>query len=75
MAEPKNLSDLLYETLKDIYFAEKQILTALPKMAEAALGPGQPRSAPDPVISPIVLRQLNSPSGHPRHSAPQEQLA
>lgn len=36
MAEAKNLNDLLYETLKDIYFAEKQILTALPKMAEAA---------------------------------------
>jgi ferritin-like metal-binding protein YciE len=36
MAEPKNLSDLLYATLKDIYFAEKQILSALPKMAEAA---------------------------------------
>jgi ferritin-like metal-binding protein YciE len=39
MAEPKNLSDLLYETLKDIYFAEKQILTALPKMAQAAQSP------------------------------------
>ncbi|PTM86331.1 YciE/YciF ferroxidase family protein [Mycoplana dimorpha] len=36
MAEAKNLNDLLYETLKDIYFAEKQILTALPKMADAA---------------------------------------
>ncbi len=33
---PKNLSDLFYETLKDIYFAEKQILTALPRLAEAA---------------------------------------
>lgn len=36
MAESKNLNDLLYETLKDIYFAEKQILMALPEMAEAA---------------------------------------
>jgi ferritin-like metal-binding protein YciE len=35
MTEPRNLRDLLYETLKDIYFAEKQILSALPKMAEA----------------------------------------
>ncbi|PZM08945.1 ferritin-like domain-containing protein [Rhizobium tubonense] len=34
--EPKDLSDLLYETMKDIYFAEKQILVALPKMAAAA---------------------------------------
>jgi ferritin-like metal-binding protein YciE len=34
--QPKDLSVLLYETLKDIYFAEKQILRALPKMAKAA---------------------------------------
>lgn len=39
MTEPKNLNDLLYETLKDIYFAEKQIVSALPKMAEAAQSP------------------------------------
>lgn len=32
----KTLEDLFYETLKDIYFAEKQILKALPKMAKAA---------------------------------------
>ncbi len=32
----KTLEDLFYETLKDIYFAEKQILRALPKMAKAA---------------------------------------
>jgi ferritin-like metal-binding protein YciE len=32
----KNLQELFHETLKDIYFAEKKILTALPKMAKAA---------------------------------------
>ena len=32
----KNLNDLFHDTLKDIYFAEKQILKALPKMAKAA---------------------------------------
>jgi ferritin-like metal-binding protein YciE len=32
----KNLQELFNETLKDIYFAEKKILTALPKMAKAA---------------------------------------
>jgi ferritin-like metal-binding protein YciE len=32
----KNLNDLFLDTLKDIYFAEKQILKALPKMAKAA---------------------------------------
>ena len=34
--EPKKLADLFHDTLKDIYFAEKKILTALPKMARAA---------------------------------------
>jgi ferritin-like metal-binding protein YciE len=33
------LNDLFYETLKDIYFAERQILKALPKMAKAAEDP------------------------------------
>jgi ferritin-like metal-binding protein YciE len=32
----KTLNDLFHDTLKDIYFAEKKILTALPKMAKAA---------------------------------------
>jgi ferritin-like metal-binding protein YciE len=32
----KDLHDLFLDTLKDIYFAEKQILRALPKMAKAA---------------------------------------
>jgi ferritin-like metal-binding protein YciE len=31
----KQLDDLFHEALKDIYFAEKKILTALPKMAKA----------------------------------------
>ena len=34
--QAKLLDDLFLETLKDIYFAEKKILTALPKMAKAA---------------------------------------
>lgn len=34
--EPKQLDELFLETLKDIYFAEKKILTALPKMKKAA---------------------------------------
>lgn len=32
----KDLHDLFHDTLKDIYYAEKQILKALPKMAKAA---------------------------------------
>jgi ferritin-like metal-binding protein YciE len=35
-ARDKDLNDLFLDTLKDIYFAEKQILKALPKMAKAA---------------------------------------
>ena len=34
-AKDKNLNDLFLDTLKDIYYAEKQILKALPKMASA----------------------------------------
>ena len=34
--EPKTLDDLFHDSLRDIYFAEKKILTALPKMAKAA---------------------------------------
>ena len=34
--EPKTLDDLFHDTLKDIYFAEKKILAALPKMMKAA---------------------------------------
>jgi ferritin-like metal-binding protein YciE len=35
-AKAKGLKDLFHDTLKDIYFAEKKIVAALPKMAKAA---------------------------------------
>ena len=47
MAE-KTLNDLFLDTLKDIYFAELQILKALPKMARAT--------------APLPLRLRNRPS-------------
>jgi len=34
--EPKTLDNLFHDTLKDIFYAEKKILTSLPKMAKAA---------------------------------------
>ena len=37
--EPKTLNELFHDTLKDIFYAEKKILTALPKMAKAAQNP------------------------------------
>lgn len=39
MATSKTLDDLFYETLKDIYYAERQIVKALPKMARGAQNP------------------------------------
>ena len=36
MAKTKHLDELFHDTLKDIYFAEKKILTTLPKMEKAA---------------------------------------
>ena len=36
MSKEKDLRELFHDTLKDIYFAEKKILSTLPKMAKAA---------------------------------------
>jgi ferritin-like metal-binding protein YciE len=36
MPNKNSLQELFHDTLKDIYFAEKKILSALPKMAKAA---------------------------------------
>jgi ferritin-like metal-binding protein YciE len=37
--QPKKLDELFHDTLKDIYFAEKKILSTLPKMSKAAQNP------------------------------------
>ena len=34
--KPKQLADLFHDSLKDIYFAERKILTTLPKLVKAA---------------------------------------
>ena len=39
MAKEKTLSDAFYETLKDVYYAEKQSVRALTKSAKAAKAP------------------------------------
>jgi ferritin-like metal-binding protein YciE len=39
MAQAKTLETLFHETLKDIYYAERKILKALPKMAKGANAP------------------------------------
>lgn len=39
MAKEKTLDDLFYDTLKDIFYAERKVLKALPKMARAAQAP------------------------------------
>jgi ferritin-like metal-binding protein YciE len=38
-ANGKHLNELFHDTLKDIYYAEKKILSSLPKMAKAAQAP------------------------------------
>ena len=43
----KMLQDLFHDTLKDVYFAEKKILTTLPKMKAA-----RPKSWPRPLKTP-----------------------
>jgi hypothetical protein len=37
--QPKTLEELFHDTLKDIYYAEKKIITAQPKLAKAAQTP------------------------------------
>jgi ferritin-like metal-binding protein YciE len=39
MPKEKTLDDLFHDTLKDVYYAERKILKALPKMARAAQAP------------------------------------
>jgi ferritin-like metal-binding protein YciE len=39
MASEKTLDDLFLDTLKDVYYAEKQLVKALPKMSKAAQDP------------------------------------
>lgn len=39
MAAEKTLEDLFLDTIKDIYYAERQIVKTLPKMARAATSP------------------------------------
>lgn len=39
MAKAKTLEDMFHDTLKDIYYAERKILKALPKMAKGAQAP------------------------------------
>ena len=39
LAREKTLEDLFHDTLKDIYYAERKILKALPKMARGAQSP------------------------------------
>jgi ferritin-like metal-binding protein YciE len=43
----KKLNDLFLDTLKDIYFAERQILKNLPKMAKAAKSAEPKKVVPD----------------------------
>ena len=45
MAKEKTLEDLFHDTLKDIYYAERKILKALPKMQRGAQAPPEVRAS------------------------------
>ena len=53
----KTLNDLFYDTLKDIYFAERQILKTLPKLAKAAKSEE---------LKSAFLTHRDETEGHPR---------
>src|SRR6187549_2581895 len=55
MATEKTLDDLFLETLRDIYYAEKQLVKALPKMAKAAQ---------DPALKQGFEKHLGETEGH-----------
>ena len=51
-ASSKKLDDLFLDGIKDIYYAEKKILKALPKMAKGAVMPRSSRFPPATPNSP-----------------------
>src|SRR6476659_9365386 len=53
--EAKKLDELFHDTLKDIYFAEKKILSTLPKMEKAAQ---------DPALKRAFAKHKTEPEGH-----------
>ncbi len=57
MTSDKNLQELFHDTLKDIYFAEKKILGALPKMAKAAQSQDLKATPSPQVLAPVALAQ------------------
>ena len=65
----KQLADFFHDILKDIYFAEKKVLAALPKVAKAAdHGPKAGPILPDTLglEAPCVARDLQSLDWDPR---------
>jgi ferritin-like metal-binding protein YciE len=54
-AAEKTLSDLFEDTLRDTYYAEKQILKTAPKMAKAA---------PDPALKAGFEKHIQKTEGH-----------
>ena len=74
MAEEKTLDDLFLDTLKDIYYAEKQIVKALPKMAKAATSPdlkaGFEKHLQEPRATSTASRRSSTSSASPPAARP-----
>ena len=58
--EPKQLDELFHDTLKDIYYAEKKILSALPKMAKAAQNDDLTRRSRSIKLKPKIRSRASS---------------
>ena len=67
--EPKKLDNLFHDTLKDIYFAEKKILSTLPKMAKAAQSEELKAACADRLTSlPVKPNKIPTPRSNPSSS-------
>ena len=58
--EPKQLDELFHDTLKDIYYAEKKILSALPKMAKPRRTMTSPRRSRSIKLKPKIRSRASS---------------
>lgn len=65
----KKLNDLFLDTLKDIYFAERKILKALPKMAKGAQSPNSRPHSKNTATRPRGMSNGSSRSSRSSASA------
>ena len=77
----KMLQDLFHDTLKDVYFAEKKILTTLPKMKKAAQSEELAALSKSTTVRPRAMSSVSNKSSRssarshtPKHATPYWEL-